>query len=338
MQYEPVVVYDNPDTASPEEAVAVPAYASKWWPSYDRKFLLVFGCILVFGIVFFALWWAATVQMNNEMHTHSLDIAQLRERANPFDSHAFYSQVALRKDEYRATHCHWGIYRQVNTDDGLSILEPLATDRLDELATAKPCVMEAQVPMRFNVPPQSLPASYSSLSSSTPKNQDQRYIIVRVELATNYQSFSTIRLVESAVDIYRRVVKTTRYLTLCSDDPVSSVGRCRRHLTVDGTMVMNDTFVMTMDQPQVTPAPTPAVKRNSTATSGIPPRGQSRDATPDNAVSLNNKDDRSVLEQNIAHIRLYHLLFYSEYRDGTPEDDSPTNNDYLALSAQLKPC
>lgn len=277
------------------------------------------------------------------MTMHSMDMQQLKERSNPFDSHSFYSLVSNRKDEYRSTFCHSGLYKSttLDGDGGVNVLETLPTEHLEQLMGQKPYVLQARVPIRFNVDAQSLPTS----SSSSKKQDDQRYVVARVELVTNYASFSTIRLLESSLDIYRKTLKTTRALTLCSDDPISSVGRCRRHITIDGTMVMNVTYVVTMDQPQQQgSAPTPK-KSNTTTNSGG--RGSSRDGMDGVSIS-NDKSERNAMEENIAHIRLYHLLFYTEYSEAVDGNDDISSSgggngadyrgDYLALSVQVTPC
>lgn len=110
-------------------------------------------------------------------------------------------------------------------------------------------------------------------------------------------------------------------------------------------MVMNVTYVVTMDQPQQQgSAPTPK-KSNTTTNSGG--RGSSRDGMDGVSIS-NDKSERNAMEENIAHIRLYHLLFYTEYSEAVDGNDDISSSgggngadyrgDYLALSVQVTPC
>lgn len=339
-----------------EEAAAEHYHASKharhiehyWYDKWVSPHHGKLACIIAFSflilfIVIFAIYFALAYSYNDHVYTHSMDMATLSARNNPFESHALYSLSAGgRRTEYRASRCHSDYYHAVWRNDPNGVAKAslirTPTEELAKLVTLRPYVIDVDINVRYNVErANAFPGGATSSSS-----KDERYIVTRLNLASSFTGFSTIRLIESAVDIYRRTVRTVRSLTLCSDDPISSAGRCKQYITLDGTMIINNnTYTMPMDQPD-RKAPT---NESSFGTSGT----NNDDQTDVSVQQHADRSDRRALQDNIANIRLYHLLFYSEYKSTGSRTESPDtynddvanteyNGDYQVLSAEAKPC
>lgn len=302
---------------------------------------VVFFFLVLFGLMF-GLYWALSAETQNHVHTHAMELESLKARVNPYtSSSALYSLSGSgHVGEYRSTVCHADLYQvaggtTASTNNTIS-LQRLPTDQYSQLIQSHPYAIQARIIVRYAVEPANIPIGSGS------GNKEERYIVTQVALATYYPAFSTIRLVESRVDNYKRVVRPVRSLTLCSDNLESSVGPCRQYVTMDGAMEMNNTYTVTMDQPQQ--PDNGASGKPSTNRSG----GGKMSSNDIDGVSVSNdKLDRRVLIDSISHIRLYHLLFYVEngrddrgHTGGGDHDDKSFDygGEYQVLSAQVKPC
>jgi hypothetical protein len=316
----------------------------KWVSPHYGKLACIIGVSLIalFALIF-GIYFGLAGEFHGHVHTHAMDMETLKARANPFESHALYAASSgARKSEYRANFCHAGLYHVVwsgggKSHNGTAALLAAPTDELSQLMALRPYVLSAKVALRYNVERANAFPGGSGGTTTTSAGRDDRYVVTRFQLASSYLGFSTIRLVESAVDIYRRQVRTVRALTLCSDDPISSAGRCKQYATLDGDMIINNTYTAPMDQPTKKP---PA---NGT---GFGTSGHGADQDVD---VQHDRADRHAMEEDIAHIRLYHLLFYSEHHKQGPgggaprdadnsDDDADYNGDYQVLSMQVTPC
>lgn len=301
---------------------------------------IVFFFLVLFGLMF-GLYWALSAETHGHVHTHAMEIESLKARVNPYtSSSALYSlSGAGHLGEYRSTLCHADLYQVAGGGSGPKSnhtisLQRLPTDQYSQLVQSHPYAVQAHIIVRYAVEPGNIPLGSGS------GNKDERYIVTQVALATYYPSFSTIRLVESRVDNYRRVVRPVRSLTLCSDNLESAVGSCRQYVTMDGAMEMNNTYTVTMDQPQQSPDGGKPSTSGGSKMSSTDIDGTGRDVS----VS-NDKLDKRVLVESIAHIRLYHLLFYVDGSSHTDNDDDSHDSksfdyggEYQVLSAQVKPC
>lgn len=308
------------------------AHWAHWPERHSGKIACVAILVaLILFVVIFGFYWALSNEVHSHVHTHSMDVEMLKARGNPFASHALYSLSGLgQTGEYRVNLCRSALYRPHNETAGAMVtLWSVPDDDLAQLVLLRPYALQVRLNVRYNV-------ARAALGTVASGSKDDRYVVTRFELASSFAGFSTIRLVESAVDIYKRTVRKTRALTLCSDDPSSSAGPCRRHVTPDGTMVVNNTYEAPMDQP--------SSRRPAANSSKFGPASSHDDGGDSRDVSVTyGRADLRAMEDDIAHIRLYHLLFYSEYgrgvHDASPSDtDSDYNGDYLVLSMQAKPC
>ena len=333
MQYEPpsgvrVDAADDEEFDEMGKARVEYAQATVWVAHHHRNLLGVVVCLLLVGVVLFgALYFGLRGDLNGHVHEHAANMQQTQSIQQP-DALYSVSGAGMRNTEYRKNFCHSALYYTV-AGGNASTLEKAPTDRPDYLNSLRPYVVQARLHMRLNVDPQS--DMGCAAATNYPKNTrpDGRCMVAHLEMGSSYGAFSTLRLVESALDIYRRTVRTTRAITLCSDDPVSGAGRCKYYTTIDGTLILNSTYTVLMDLPAVLSPP--AARKNRTTGGGD---------SADTVKVDYERTERHVMEDEIAHIRLYHILGYSEYAQQA-DDASETgdyNGDYQVLSAQLAHC
>lgn len=316
--------------------------AMHWLEVHHRKVIIALIIVLLFVVVGgIVLACAFSVDTHNRLHNQAMDIETIKAKTNSFNTHSLYSpNSASQRNEYRINLCHSALYQSMRVRNGTSlVLTRAQTERLEQLGTLRPYVIQTRVNIRYNVEQQQASSSAAAVKSN---NAGDRYVETRFELVTNYPVFSTIRLIESAVDIYRKTVRTTRTLTLCSDSPSSSVPGCRRYTRLDGLMLVNNTYSIPLDQPSSSSSSSPSRKNAS----GVATTTGSGDES-DVQVS-SDKAEINAMEEDIAHIRLYHLQFYNEYQKSAShgntasaaddEDDAIYNGEYQVLSAQVTAC
>jgi hypothetical protein len=103
-------------------------------------------------------------------------------------------------------------------------------------------------------------------------------------------------------------------------------------------MLVNNTYSIPLDQP--------SSSFNRKNVSGVATTTTGSGDESDVQVS-SDKAEINAMEEDIAHIRLYHLQFYNEYQKsasrgniGDDADDSDTtyNGEYQVLSVQVTAC
>jgi hypothetical protein len=195
------------------------------------------------------------------------------------------------------------------------------------LDSQKNFVIKMKFNMRFNLRPDELGYDVEKLGIRA----DEKYLLLHYELATNYPHFSTIRLVESSLDLFSKTLQMRRIFTLCSNSPSATERRCNRLTTLSDNIVMNNTRISTMDQPQ---------KYNTTSsfTRDIPDKfsgsgsGGGGGGSSKDLDQINNNANTQALEDEISNVRLFHVYFY---REASSRD---LYGEYLALSIEPKVC
>jgi hypothetical protein len=296
MSYTPTAIdIDDFNADKPHHHHPVVASVSSW-----RYWIFGVLCFLLFFLFFFLFWgtWATT---NSETQQAISRIkSQLTPSSKGFTTSGLYSVPAGFN---QLSLCQMALYHGTTDSDGKN--ERLQMTDAREFTEQENYVIKTRFDMRFNVEPDQL---------------DEKYFIVHYELASNYPFFSTIKLVESTLDIKTKNLIVKRELILCSNHPSSSERRCNRHTTLNDIIAMNNTRISPMDPVRRSD------RKNASKTTKIEPA---------NDMDMMDDDERHVqqLEEEISNLRLFHLNFY---RESASTRDS--YKEYLSLSVEPSQC
>jgi len=297
-------------------------YESKHW----GKVWVAFLCCFVFFIIFFLVWIGLfnTQQNTNTHHMHQIE-SQLKSSspfrtAQQYVTNGLYSlaSVFATRQESSLSLCHQAMYkpmvvqRQEVLVPGDSIERTRALLQRRITAQDKQYMVKTRFDLHYNI----------DVGKEGGAQADQLYQTVHYEVATNYAQFSTVKLLVTSEDIYKKVPRLRQEIVICSNKPGSS-RQCSRRTTVDNLMLMNNTLRVPMEQPSQTVG----------NTTGAHTEGE--DLQMDAAQSLKQ------LERDIASNRLFHILFYREASDNSEtlgRDDVDEYNEYLALIIEPSTC
>jgi hypothetical protein len=309
MSYEPTAIdIDDFNADKPHHHHhPVVASVSSW-----RYWIFGVLCFLLFFLFFFLFWgtWATT---NNETQQA---ISRIKSQLSPSSSKGFTTSglYSVSSAFNQLSLCHMALYHGTTDADGKN--ERLQMTDAREFTEQENYVVKTRFDMRFNVEPDQLGYDVRKLGISP----DEKYLIVHYELASNYPFFSTIKLVESTLDIKTKTLIVKRELILCSNHPSSSERRCNRHTTLNDIIAMNNTRISPMDPVRRSD------RKNASKTTKVEPA---------NDMDMMDDDERHVqqLEEEISNLRLFHLNFYRE--SSTSRD---YYKEYLSLSVEPAQC
>ena len=161
----------------------------------------------------------------------------------------------------------------------------------------------------------------------------EKYQLIHYELASNFNSFSTVKLIESEFDLTKKSLVLKKEFIVCSNNPQIEVKRCQ--LQNDGMLLMNNTRLLYMNNPMNNQYDTSFVPLNENEEIGG--NNQSQQAKDYSGIDMTPgyKENLNFLKDDVSHLRLYHLLFYKS------ESNSRNSDSYTEapiLSVELNKC
>jgi hypothetical protein len=304
----------------------------RWYGSgTGRYWFAAVCCIVVFFVLLLLLFFLPYNYYWNDTNNHMYQIEQqMKSQSTPYSSQGLYSlgRALSTKTEYDLCLSTNALYHLVVGSDPV-VMNKTDTSRYGESQSTKHYIIRNQFNLRYNVAPDKLGYDTKKLGI----RKDEKYIVLHYEIASAYTQFSSVRFVESAYDVYKKMVLPRRIVTICSNDPMGSTRKCS--LTQGDIMIMNNTRIIYMDQPNLPPIN----GRNRTV---VPNNVDTNDGEDDIVEDANEDvdnneiiDSTNALMNDISHIRLYHVLFYKEY---IANDSIASYGEYVALSIQPTRC
>lgn len=280
---------------------------------------LAVGCMLLFFLLVLLLWgsyywWGGQTDAHMWQLEHS--VSSLSRRAVGSGYGAASSLYALgglvgARTEFRLALCHRARYRATGAGDAVALVASDGAARvrafLDKRAPQeKNYLVQARLELRYNV---ALPPGAAGEDKTS--EADQLYQTLHYELASNYAQFSSVRLLVTSEDVYKRVLRLRQDVVICSDAPQAR-RRCSSATTRDQMLLMNNTLLL----PQTEAQPVFNVS--------------SRELVTGDAEKLR------ALERELSDNRQFHLLFYREASGVRDSDDEYA--EYLALVVEPAAC
>lgn len=307
MSYEPTAIdIDdfNADKPHKYHHNTVVASVSSW-----RYWILGVFCILFFFLFFFLFYgiaWNTNETTQQQINTIKSQLTSTTPKG--FTASGLYSSIS------QLSLCHMALYHGVTDAAGGEKLQLTDTR---EMMEQENFIVKSRFDMRFNVEPDQLGYDVRKLGISP----DEKYMLVHYEMATNYPFFSTIKLVESTLDMEKKSLIVKREIILCSNNPSSSERRCNRRTTLNDIIAMNNTRISPMD---------PSVRRADRRNTSKPTQTK----TASNDMDVMDDDERHVhqLEEEISNLRLFHIQFYRE------TSSRESYREYLSLNAEPIQC
>ncbi len=286
---------------------------------YDNnwgKTWLVVGCVFLFFFIF-VLVWLAYVNNNtnsNEWHVHQIEqrVSQSTMRsAQQFIRNGLYSMGAIFASRKEATLslCHTGLYT-ATVVSGQEVLQPCDTVKRTRAMLQHTLSQQDRsqlLDVRFDL-------QYNIDVGGKGAPADQLYETVHYEVFATYAQFSTVKLLVTSEDLYKKMPRVRQEIVICSNKP-GSARQCNHHTSLANMFYMNNTLRVPMEQ----------VSGNATALQGD-------EMHADAAYSLKQ------LETRMANNRLFHVLFYREAGDTVGRDDVDDYAEYLALIVEPGSC
>lgn len=275
-------------------------------------------CIGFFGIFFLTtiiLLIVYGVQWNEtNYHMHQLEIKMATENSRLTNNGIFTvsNSAAHHKIQYSLSYCHLDMYQlSENEEDPLLVPMNSALGREEQ----ETYFIQSVLSMQYNVEPDKI------LIDGFKGKGRGKYMILDYEFLSNYPEFSTIRLVESSLDIYEKSIRHTKDIILCSNNPSKrrDAPRCSRLTTADDLMILNSTDFFPME------SSTKLVIRDTPSTFAP----TSRDMTEEEE----EEEEEVILEDDITDLRFYELYCYRETDD---KDDDFI--EYLSLIVKPSTC
>lgn len=309
---------------------------------YGKVWFIVFCCVVVFLIVlitYLALF--NTGIERNQHHIHELD-KKIATQNHDYSSTGVYSLASSVNlgTEYALTLCHRDLYHLHHKDTKMKRVS-IDEEGYRGVIGEKTYIIKTTFSLRYNVEAQDLGFNVAKYKLRS----GDRYLVVHYEVVSSYGAFSTIKLVESTID-KERLLKTKRDIVVCSDNPSynSGVRKCSRHGTLDNTMVLYNTHLFPMDtipkkQPSTLKPVNSSVSRNKgpTQRTNNPPPEDDEVKLDDDGIDLltEEKDGIHMLENELSHIRLFHLVFLKENTTQTRDKEF---NEYIVLAVEPTRC
>lgn len=306
---------------------------------YSKSAWIFGGCVVLFVIIILVtigFWiWAGTTTTATSARIHALDARLQQQRHSDFESEGLYSlgHTLHTRSPHVLQLCHLALYSSTEND-------PKALHRVVDQATAAAehrndeyYVVKAQFAMQFNVRPEELGYDTRRLGLD---QLDEHYQLVHYELSSNFQDFSTVKLLETELDLHKKVLRTRREFVACSNNPSLSVKRCD---IKDGLFVLNNTRLVLMDAPvPQTPSPTSPTTGAKTVPGRVVPKATAAPTARDDGVDLTPEAQESVkdLRRELTHLRLYYVQFYRSLPAVSRDED--TFREQLVLRVQPNKC
>lgn len=247
-----------------------------------KYFICAVFFFLFFGLFLFLVWGSSTTQTTEiQQYVHRLETQFLSGKG--FSTNGLYTVTNAFN---QLLLCHMALYN-APSGDTMKLVASDTTQFIENKEQIENFVIKTKFDIRFNMGPDQLGYDITKLGI----RPDEKYMTVHYEVATNYPYFSTIKLVESTLDLRRRTLVTKREIVLCSNHPSSTERRCNRQTSLNDVIVMNNTRISPMD-----------MIKNATKTSG-----KISDDLMDNDEKYAQK-----LEDEISNLRLFHVYFYRE--------------------------
>lgn len=347
--------YDTVDTTIKDidTGKTIKTYRS-WYPDYSAKTWAVIVCciviVIVFGLfIFFMPWYYYN---DNNYYIHQIE-QQMKSQSTQFTSQGLYSlgRSLSSRTEYDLCLSHMTLYHIAPGSDP-AVLEVTVKSRFEENRLLKHHTIRTQFNLRYNVAPDKLGYDTNKLEM----RKDERFVVLHYEVASSYAAFSSIRFIESTLDSKKSIVPR-RVVTLCSNDPSGLAKKCnRRSANFDGMLIMNNTRILHMDQPNTgsggggkkhPPSPPGSTNpRNRTSNIYVEPKdvddeeeGEGGEEIEDSNedVDYNEvRDNTNALINDITHTRFYNILFYREDKQSMKGGND--YSEYVALSVEPTKC
>jgi hypothetical protein len=276
---------------------------------YSRTTWVVGGvlCILVtIAILFAASWiWSGSIQSHHNHFMSQIDERLSMKHHSDFNTNGLYSlSNAFKSTESSVLSlCHMALYSGGRDDSQLSRVTDSSVfvgekSKNRTLLKERLYIIKSYFNIQYN-------ANFHDDDVYRKLNIDptERYQLIHYELASDFNEFSTIKLIESEFDSTKKAILIKKEFIVCSNNPEKDVKRCR--VQMDGSLLMNNTRLIYLDDPsnhnnkditvQNTEGPNQTQKPKDYA--GI-------DITPE------YKENLRGLKEEISHLRLYHLEFY----------------------------
>lgn len=335
----------NPQYVEVEDDVMVEKHHHNHY-GYSRSAWFAVACFAIFLVVVIliaVLWpYTVTTTQSNAMSIHSLNEKLAAQHRSDFETEGMYSlsRAFHTHQPHTLALCHMGLYRtssasasdlRVVQDAGLHVGEKHGSERY--------YVVKAHFNIQFNVDALSLSGVTARKLQQQLQVYDEHYQLVHYEMASSFTDFSTVRLIESELDVHKNQLKVKREFIACSNNPSLDVKRC--HNLVDGLMAMNNTRLVTMDNPtkekkqkkdpvnETAPATVKAKTVSGKTTASELESDQGVDLTPEVKESLKQ------LKNEITHLRMYHIQFYHAEKGAR---DSDSFKETLILTVEPSKC
>jgi len=317
-----------------------------WYNKHKGKFICVAVLLvmLLLGLIFF--YWGFLDRFRDRTDRHFNDLEhRLASRGiggEMLGTNGLYGMASIftARKEYTLSLCHRALYRLATADKREILVKSDTMQRVKALVTKqtiqeKSHVVKTRLELHYNLELRDIAArlrewgNTMDLVKEWGLNGRERYLLLDYEVASNYAKFSTIKFVVSTEDIYRRVPRLKREVLLCSNRP-GSTRRCSSRATVDGLLLINNTLVLPMEQHSPVPKNISSRTESETGTPG-------KEENAEEGINLHGTDKEALhtLENDIANLRLFHIIFYKE---STGVGDSAEYEEYIALIVEPSTC
>lgn len=316
---------------------------------YTRGAWFAVACValvvlIVVLVVVLVPWNTATTQATASQ-VRTLEQRLAEQHRSDFETERIYSL----SDAYRTGRphtlalCHIGLYQAPPGQVTLSALPPIPTELVPPAAptTTKSGAAEtkqyailAHFQLQFNA---DTPALRDMVRRLQLDEGDGRQELIHYELASSYRDFSTVKLVELALDTHRNALKVKREFVACSNNPALRVKRCDHQ--VDGLMVMNNTRMLPMENPLRPSTKKPKTGANATTTTVTKPKTPAKTEEPQQGIDLTPESQESLkaLKNKLTHLRMYFIQFYHAEKPATGRD-ADAFQEKLVLTIEPNKC
>lgn len=297
---------------------------------YNRTTYVLGGllCILMtIGLLFVVSWiWSGSIQNHNNHFIHQLDQRLSSGHHSDFTTNGLYSLTNTFKtgETNVLSLCHLALYSKNG-----EMLQPKNTDsnyKSDPTTTTTDpfYIIKSYFNIKYN-------ANFYNNDIYKKLNIDpsERYLLIHYELASNFDQFSSIKLIESEINLRTKSLQLKKEFIVCSNNPSIEVKRCQ--LQNDGILLMNNTRLLYMDNPSH------YNENNDKPINDIPLEKNDSHHIKDHSgidITPGYRENLRDLKDDISHLRLYHLLFYKTDSSGR---DSIFNENII-LSISLNKC
>jgi hypothetical protein len=290
------------------------------------------ACVILFVavvilIVIFVPMTVSTAQTNAQ-HIQTLDEKLAAWHTSDFETDGVYSLSRVYDTGLAATLalCHIDMYHMQDS----VLVKP---GDQGAISGSEFYGLNTRFTLQFNVPAQALsPDKRQRLDTN-----GEKYQLIQYEVATNYLDFSTVKLVDSLLDLHKKTLKVRREFIACTNNPNSEYRRC--DYIHDDVLAFNNTRLLSMDTPQNEKKKQP--KQNDTVTAPtakttVPKAPKNEPVENDNGIDLTPqlKENVKTLGSEISQLHVYHIQFYKANKVGRDGDFTES----LVLTIKPRKC